>query len=108
MALIKQINGCITSKEPYNIKGRDGEVYKGFIVEGIDQKNKSFSFGSREGKYTALDLGEYEAEKSISLKLFGRRTPDGKIKWSDYEKERKSLDKDFSEEQDQKDSLAGF
>jgi len=88
-------------KNPYNIKGRDQKSYTGVIYEGFDKDGKSHRFTSEKESYPVFDTGRYQEENARDIVLYGRTTLEGIVKWSDFQKEKKNLDKDFSAEEEQ-------
>jgi len=99
MALKKQVKLSLYEKSPWKIKGKNGKTYQGVNYEGFDQNNRVVRFSSPGETYPVFDCSEYVESNARSIALFGRTDViTGNVKWKDYEEEKKVLDKDFSEE----------
>jgi len=87
-------------KNPYSIKGKDGKTYAGILYEGFAADGSTHRFTSQKDEFPVFDTGRYQEEHARDFKLFGKTKFGGGTKWSTEEPERKSLNKDFTDEGD--------
>lgn len=80
MALLKKTKIAIFESRPYEVVGKDGKTYQGFIVKGFEPSGEVLRFSSKND-IKAHDLGGYDETLAIELNLFGKEFQ-GETRWS--------------------------
>jgi len=84
MALRKHVTLTVFSSDPYEFETADGQVRKGYRVQGFDDTDTVHSFTSQRPASEVHDIGGYDPERIQTFVLDGRIW-DGKTKWREVE-----------------------
>lgn len=93
MALKQTVRLYLIEKNPYAIMDQNGQNHTGFIFEGFDAQNRLHRFTSAKDEYPVYDGAEYQEKNSRDFILYGRTDLNGRVKWSDFEKEKRDMTK---------------